>query len=255
MLVCIYPCYTALWCSTINVMTMENVAKSIEIADPELRFAYLKLCDDLDQVAKVAIGSRYVSAALPFVTFDDDQVRLSDFSDGYTTIVDVTELNAYLNSGEYEEIVRRQCVVSICAFIEGFVSALFQVTGLSENDGEQYGKFPNDFSLHIHNGNKVLRKIYYIFRNLNFSQSNLENVQSARMLDEMFTIRHVIVHFNGKVIKDAHKERISGAFIARDGQIKLDENSIDDFVHRVYINLRGFIIKIDDYVASRKSRS
>lgn len=237
-------------------MTMENVAKSIELASPELRVAYSNLCDDLDEVAKVAIGSKYVSAALPFITLNDDQLRLSDnFSDGYTTIVDAAELAEYLQSGEYAQIVRRQCVVSICAFVEAFVSALFSVTGLSETDGEKYGQFPSEFSFRIHNGNKVLRKIYYIFRALSFSQSNLENEQSARMLDEMFTIRHVVVHFNGKVVKEAHKERISRVFVEHDGRIKLDENAIDDFVHRVYINLRGFIEKIDKHVASQSGRS
>lgn len=234
---------------------MKNVATSISIASKDLYAQYETLCRNLDQVAKVAIGSTYVQQLIPHVTFNNS-VRLSDnFSDSYTTIISADDLNLYFQSGEYGEMVRRQCVVSICTCMEAFISALFPITGLQESDGEKYGQFAKEFNLDVQNGNKLLRKIYYIYKHLklalNFKTSNWENSQCPRMLDEMFTVRHVIVHFGGALEKRVHSERIGNIFKTGKNDIKLPPNSIDDFIHRVTINLHSLVKKVDSYIAAQ----
>ena len=233
-----------------------NVANPIDIESENLLAKYEDLHTNLNQVAKVAIGSTYAQRLLSLVDLSG-VVRLSDdFPDGYTTIISADDLSAYLQGGEYGEMVRRQCVVSICASMESFVSSLFPIMGLEESDGERYGEFTRDFGLGMQNGNKVLRKIYFIYRHLKhslkFKTSNWENVQCPLMLDEMFTIRHVIVHFGGVVQKQAHRERIGRTFRTDQNALVLPPNSIDDFVHRVTINLRGLIRNVDLYVALAK---
>lgn len=232
---------------------MKNIVTSIDISHSILDDRYKKLCSNLEEVAKVALGSRYVQEMVPHVEFDS-AVRLSDdFTDGYTTILDADDLNTYFTSGQYGETVRRQCLVSICAYAEVFVSTLFPIMKLNEHDGKNYGQFPNDFNLEIHNSNSFLRKIYYIYKklkgSLDFETSNWENIQCPRMLDEMFTIRHVIVHFGGVIAKSDHEERIGGHFKDANNNIILSPNSIDDFVHRVTINLSGLVKKIDTYLS------
>ncbi|MET7140097.1 hypothetical protein M3S04_03935 [Xanthomonas sp. PPL139] len=132
------------------------------------------------------------------------------------------------------------------------MSTLFPIIGLQESDGEKYGEFAKEFDIGMQNGNKVLRKIYYIYRHLKlalkFKTSNWENAQCPQMLDEMFAIRHVIVHFGGMVEKQVHHERIGRSFKAENGEIMLSSNSIDDFVHRVTINLHSLIKHIDSYM-------
>ncbi len=230
--------------NNVNLMNVEN---------EELRSKCADLYKNLDQVAKVAIGSAFAQRLLPSMEISG-YFRLSDdFPDGYTTIIGADDLSMYIQGGEYAEMVRRQCVVTICASMEAFVSSLFPIMGLEESDGEKFGEFAREFNLNIQNGNKVLRKIYYIYRHLKlalgFETSNWENVQCPRMLDEMFTIRHVIVHFGGEVRKSAHCERIGRIFRTERGALTLPPNSIDDFIHRVTINLNGLIKRMDSYVA------
>lgn len=231
---------------------MKNVATSISITNQDLLAACKDLYKSLNQVAKVEIGSTYVQKLIPHVAFNDF-ARLSDnLSEGYTTIISAGELNTYFQSGEYGEMVRRQCVVSICACLEAFISTLFPIMGLQESDGERYGEFAREFSLDVQNGNKVLRKIYYIYKHLKvalkFETSNWERTQCPRMLDEMFTIRHVIVHFGGAIEKHGHGERIGKMFKTCKNDITLPPNSTDDFIHRVTINMRGLIEMVDSYV-------
>lgn len=228
---------------------MENVATSIDIVNDALREQYHMLCNNLRQVAKVAIGSRYTQQLIQHIQFCAP-VRLSDdFPDGYTTIISQDELNSYLQGPVYNEMVRRQCVVSICAYTEAFVSSLYQIMELKESDGEGYGQFAKIFNLDMHNSNKVLRKLYYIYNHvkvqLKFRTSNLENVECPKMLDEMFTIRHVIVHFGGEVVKQVHQERIGPRYKTKSNEVVLGPNAIDEFVHRVTINLRSLVLEID----------
>ncbi|WP_329839779.1 hypothetical protein [Stenotrophomonas geniculata] len=232
---------------------MTNLVNSINVENEILRSRCEDLYKNLDQVAKVAIGSEYAQRLLPFVEISGSFRLSDDFPDGYTTIIGADDLSMYLQSGEYSEMVRRQCVVTICASLEAFVSSLFPIVGLEESDGERFGEFAKEFNLNMQNGNKVLRKIYYIYRHLKlalkFETSNWENVQCPQMLDEMFTIRHVIVHFGGGVKKPAHCERIGKMFRTERGDITLPPNSIDDFIHRVTINLHSLVKRMDSYVA------
>lgn len=231
---------------------MANIATSIHIENNDL----LSLCEDfyrsLDQVAKAAIGSTYTQELLSLVELSGFARLSDDFPDGYTTIISADDLSAYLRGGEYGEMVRRQCVVSICACTEAFVSSLFPIMGLEESDGERYGEFAKEFNVDVQNGNKVLRKIYYIYKHLKlalkFETSNWETTQCPRMLDEMFTIRHTIVHFGGMVKKPAHRERIGRLFRPDGDELSLSPNSIDDFIHRATINLHGLIRKVDAYI-------
>lgn len=242
-----------------GVIAMTNVATSINIKNKDLLSKCEDLYRNLDQVAKVAVGSAYAQHFMSLVELSGSVKLSDDFPDGYTTIISADDLSTYLQGGEYGEMVRRQCVVSICACMEAFVSALFPIMGLQESDGEKYGEFAKEFNLDVQNGNKVLRKIYYIYKHLKlalkFETSNWENVQCPRMLDEMFTIRHVVVHFGGTVKKQAHRERIGDLFKTERNDIKLSSNSIDDFVHRVTINLHGFIKKVDSYIAYSKQNA
>lgn len=136
--------------------------------------------------------------------------------------------------------------------MEVFVSLLFLIMDLKEFDGEKFGEFVKEFNFNIQNGNKVLRKIYYIYWYFKFVFGfeilNWENVQCSWMLDEMFMIRYVIVYFGGEVRKLVYCEWIGRIFRMERGVFILFLNLIDDFIYCVMINFNSFIKRMDFYV-------
>lgn len=108
---------------------MTNWVNSINVENEGLRSKCNNLYQNLDQVAKVAIGGAYAQRLLPFME-TSGYFRLSDhFPGGYKTIIGADDLSMYIQGGEYAEMVRRQCVVTICASMEAFVRSLFPIMG------------------------------------------------------------------------------------------------------------------------------
>jgi hypothetical protein len=63
-------------------------------------------------------------------------------------------------------------------------------------------------------------------------------------------IRNVLIHFNGKIVKDNHNEIIRKIYKNEENFISIPDNSIDDFIHRFTINIKPLIYDIDQYISS-----
>jgi len=217
----------------------------------ELRDEYESLVAGLRKVAAVNIVALIAEDGFSNVTIEDARFRLSDdFPEGYTTILSDKEMLDLANQGAFNKLIKEQSVIAICSLFENYVNRLVELAGLDAHEASLYNHIKQDFGLTGENNNGTLRKIYFIIKKLGFKQLPFENEQSIRMLAEIFTMRHVIVHFDGIIQKENHEIALFPNH-KKNRKIVIQDNSIDDFIHRILIHMSGFTKRVDDYIESQ----
>lgn len=214
----------------------------------ELASEYKSLVNGLRKIAALNIVSSIAEDGFYNTTLDDVKYRLSnDFSDGYTTILPDHEIRELTNQGEFKRLIREQSVIAICSLFENYVNRLVEIAGLDSKEAVSYNHIIRDFKLKRGSDNTTLRKIYFIIKNLDFKQLPFEHDQPIALLGEIFTIRHVLVHFDGRIVKQNHEKLIFKNH-KTNGRTTIPGNSIDDFIHRILIHMSGFTKRVDDYL-------
>jgi hypothetical protein len=216
----------------------------------ELKNEYEAFTNSLRKIAALNIVSLIAEDGFSNVTIGGARFRLSnDFSDGYTTILTDEEILELANQGAFNKLIKEQSVIAMCSLFENYVNRLIDLCSLDMREASSYNHIVQDFSLQKGSDNSTLRKIYFIIKKLGFKQLPFEHKQPIDLLGEIFTIRHVVVHFDGIIKKENHEKAICAKH-KKDGMIVITDNSIDDFIHRIVIHMSGFTKRIDDYLES-----
>lgn len=228
---------------------MEVAAKiDREFYSAELEEAYRSFISALRKVAIVYTVSAYAQLSLQDMEPEGQRVRISDdFDDGYTTIISDGEIANLIKSNGYQSLAREQCVISICSIFEHFIDTLLDILNLNREKARNYKTISKDYNLNVKPTNTTLKKIYYIVKNLKLTSHPFEHDQPTKLLEEIFAIRNVIIH-SGSIIKSEFDDNRIFAPHKNNNKIKLQENSLDDFLHRIVIHMSGITKRVDEYL-------
>lgn len=218
-----------------------------EFYSTKLKDRYTYFINALRKIAALNIVANLAEDAFSTIEIQSITFRLSnDFSDGYTTILSDDEISELATQGTFKNLIREQSVIAMCSLFEDYVNSLIEITGLDNKEATSYNHITQDFGLH--GGDTIsLRKIYFMIKKFGFTCHPFEHQQPIILLGEIITIRNVLTHFDGRIIKENHNEAIYKNH-KNDGKIVLTDNSIDDFIHRILIHMSGFTKRIDDYL-------
>jgi hypothetical protein len=212
--------------------------------------AYSALLGGLRKIAALSIMNNVNRAMLINGVVIEARFRLSsDFDDAATTIIDEEELRQFATDHEFDRIAREQSLIALCSIFESYIRRTVKIAGLDPDTAAGYGTMVRDFGFKRGSANHTLRRIYFLVHTFNFRPSCFELEQSVDMLHEMLTIRNVVVHHDGRIVKPDHERSIGPAY-KLNGSVRISENGTDDFLHRIVIHARALTVLLDRHLKS-----
>jgi hypothetical protein len=222
-----------------------------DLYSSELKERYIYFVNALRKIAALNVVTNIAEDIFSTISTKELTYRLSNnFADVYTTILTDKEISHLATQGTFKTLIREQSIITMCSLFEDYINSLIEITKLDSKEATSYNHIKQDFGLE--GGDTVsLRKIYFMIKKLGFTSHPFKHQQSIQLLGEIITIRNVLAHFDGRIVKTNHDTAIYE--IHKDnGEIILPDNSIDDFIHRILIYMSGFTKRIDDYLEENK---
>lgn len=176
----------------------------------------------------------------------------NDFPECATTIITDHKAIELIKSYTYLDFLKKDFIIRLCLIFEDFVNKLLAAVKLDEKEATSYNKYSDEYKLKYKSDSVVFRKIYFIINELSLDTAIYRiNSDALKMLDQVVVIRNVLIHFNGKIIKENHDAAINHIYKNEKKDIIIPDNSIDDFIHRFTININPLVYDIDNYMQNK----
>jgi len=229
-------------------MAMWGLDDIYEVSDLKLQLIYKNLVESIDNLVTFYITSKELSEAYKLSNnANGTKFHLSnDFHDSATTIIDDFGIMNLIKKGTYLEYLKKNFVVSLCIIFEDTVDRLLELLQINIKESISFNGYNTIYNLKYHSDSVVFRKIYYMINTLSLKLPTFtQGTQTLSMLDEIMVIRHVITHTNSIIVKPNHDKAIWKRH-KQNNKIFIPDNSIDDFVHRITLNLKPLFLQIDE---------
>lgn len=202
---------------------------------------YLKRVDDISTLyAVVRFTELNIVNGLDLIGKDVEIPLSSNFSSGFTTVINKNDIVSCSTSGALHQTNSYQVVVSLVSNFEILIDALLDFCGISSKSTKTvsvsaYGELiPNP----------TLKKLKAIHDSLAIS-SNVIGSHELQYYYKIILIRNRIVHLHGRIKN--HDENSLRNWV-KDSKVALTNDHIDDFIHFFLMPLTSMVTAIDEKI-------